>query len=159
MTLHKHESGFTLIELLVVVLIVGILGTLVAMTYSGVQAKNRNGERQADINTLKSQLETYYAQHSQYPTLANLNDVKWRTTNLKELKTEQVTDPSWSKDITACAAGDSVLVTAKQTQKCYSYGVSGTDSNVCDNDKATCAQYTLTATLEGGGTYIKSSLN
>ena len=56
------SSGFTIIELLVVLVILCILGSLVALTYSGVQAKNRNAERQMEVDTLKGQLESYYAQ-------------------------------------------------------------------------------------------------
>lgn len=155
----KQESGFTLIELLVVMLIVGILGTLVAMTYSGVQTKNRNGQRQADINTMKSQLETYYAQHSAYPTFANLNDATWRAANIKELTSGDITDPSWSANSKVCISGTTVQVADKPVEECYSYEVRGTDGTACDNDKSTCAQYTLTATLEGGGRFTKSSLN
>ena len=34
-----------------------------------------------------------------------------------------------------------------------------TSGSACDNAKIDCTQYTLTATLEGGGTYVKNNLN
>lgn len=159
MGLQRNQSGFTIIELLVVILIVGILGTLVAMTYSGVQAKDRNKERRADINTLKSHLETYYAQHSVYPTLANMNDANWRKANLKELAASHLEDPSWNDTSKHCAKDGQVLLVGSPTEKCYAYQVRATDGSQCNNDKILCSQYTLTAVFEGGDRFVKSSLN
>ncbi len=158
-TLSSRQGGFTLIELLVVLLIVGILGTLVAMTYSGVQAKDRNGQRQTDINVLKSQLETYYAQHSMYPTLANLNDANWRKANLKDLAADRLVDPSWKSATTGCAQANTATIAGSPLKDCYAYQVRATDGGECDNTKTICAQYTLTAILEGGDRFVKSSLN
>lgn len=153
----RNSSGFTLIELLIVIIIVSILGTLVGMTYSGIQAKNRNGQRQDDINTMKQELETYYAQFSKYPTLANLNDAAWREKNLKELQTGEVQDPRWSTGNKDCPAG--TQITPEPKPNCYAYQVTSSDGSPCDNVATTCAQYTLTSLLEGGEKYVKSSLN
>jgi type II secretory pathway pseudopilin PulG len=70
----SRSRGVTIIELMVVVVILFILAALVTLTASGVQAKNRNADRQADIDALRSQLESYYAATGTYPTLANMND-------------------------------------------------------------------------------------
>ena len=153
----KRSSGFTLIELLIVIIIVCILGTLVAMTYSGIQAKNRNGQRQDDVNAMKQELETYYAQFSKYPTLANLNDQAWREKNLKELQIGEVQDPRWSTKNTDCPAG--AQMSSEPKGNCYAYQVTSSDGSPCDNVATTCAQYTLTSLLEGGEKYVKSSLN
>lgn len=159
MRLRKNHGGFTIIELLVVTIIVGILSTLVITTYSGVQAKNRNSNRQAAIDTLQSQLETYYAQYSVYPTLSDVNTASWRKANLKELSNDSIKDPRWSQDATACTKNNSPILSDTPTTDCYTYQVTTSDGSPCDNDKAVCAQYTLTAKLEGGGKYVKSSLN
>jgi prepilin-type N-terminal cleavage/methylation domain-containing protein len=159
MKLSRTQAGFTLIELLVVMIIVGILGTLVAMTYSGVQTQDRNKERQRDINALKSQLETYYAQHSQYPTLANLNDAIWRKANFKDLPEDRLVDPRWNDKTMGCVSGGKSITVDTPTKNCYAYQVRATDGAVCDNAGAVCAQYTLTASFEGGDRYVKSSLN
>jgi prepilin-type N-terminal cleavage/methylation domain-containing protein len=155
---HNHQ-GFTLIELLILVVIVGILGTLVATTYSGIQTKNRNNQRQTSIKQVQSELEAYYAQNSMYPTLAQLNDSGWLAKNMKDLNTNDLRDPSWSKNVKACAAGDTSMLIATTAAKCYTYQVTGPEAAACDNTKVTCAQYTLTAMLEGGEKYVKSSLN
>lgn len=159
MHIHKRREGFTIIELLVVVIVLGILLTLVFTTYSGVQAKNRNSDRQASVDTLQSQLEAYYAQNSKYPTLANLNDASWRQANLKNLKGEDLQDPSWASKNSNCTVSSKSVVSAKPAKDCYSYQVTGSEGAACDNSHVICAQYTLTAMLEGGGKYVKSSLN
>jgi len=155
----KREQGFTLIELLIISIIVGILATLVAMTYSGVQAKNRNASRQAGIDTIQSQLETYYAQYSKYPSIVDLNSGAWRKDNLKELKDGDIKDPRWNKDIKNCTVNGQPAFAAKPTERCYSYQAVTADGSACTAVDVTCSQYTLTTVLEGGEKYVKSSLN
>lgn len=159
MRIRQNNSGFTIIELLVVALVVGILSTLVITTYSGVQAKNRNSNRQASIDELQSKLETYFAQNNTYPTLSNVNDASWRKANLKDLPDNDIKDPRWSKQITACTKDGSPILSNTPTNNCYSYQATTSDGSACDNKGAMCAQYTLTTMLEGGGKYVKSSLN
>jgi prepilin-type N-terminal cleavage/methylation domain-containing protein len=157
---HKgREQGFTLIELLIVSIIVGILATLVAMTYSGVQAKNRNAQRQNDIQKIQGQLETYYAQHSKYPGITELNDAGWRAKNMKDLGTDLVSDPSWKAEVKDCTVGDQATFANQPVEKCYSYQATTVSGSPCTDVKVACAQYTLTATFEGGEKYVKSSLN
>lgn len=156
---NKREQGFTLIELFVLLVIVGILVTLVGMTYGGVQARNRNNERQADIDTLKSQLEGYYAQETKYPTLANLNDPSWRSAGLTDLKEAFLQDPRWTSAISGCTVKSKPGVSTEPIEGCYTYQVRSSDGSACDNVQVDCAQYTLTALLEGGEKYVKSSLN
>ncbi len=145
---------------MVVVVVVVILGALVALTYSGVQAKNRNGDRQTAIDTLQSQLETYYyAENTKYPTLAQLNDAAWRAKNLPKLAANGLQDPRWSAKVTACTTGGKAVAAATPAANCYSYQVTAANGDACDNVKVDCVHYTLTAFLEGGDKYVKSSLN
>lgn len=155
----QNDHGFTVIELLVVIIVLCILSMFVALAYSGVQAKNRNVERHKEIDTLKSQLEAYYAESNIYPTLSDINNPSWREQNLKKVTAGTVEDPSWKDTITACTNGGKAVLANTPAAKCYSYQVTGSDGNSCNNSTNICAHYTLTATLEGGGTYVKSSLN
>ncbi|HSW98853.1 MAG TPA: prepilin-type N-terminal cleavage/methylation domain-containing protein [Candidatus Saccharimonadales bacterium] len=155
----RPEGGFTVIELLVVIVIVCMLGAFVGLAYSGVQTKHRNAERQNDIDQLKSQLEDYYAEATNYPTLANLNDFAWRAAHLKHVGTDTFRDPSWKASIAACTAKAQPVPATSPTADCYSYQVTGPDGSPCDNAATMCAHYTLTATLEGGEKYVKTSLN
>ena len=142
----KAALGFTLVELLIVIIIIGILATLVIVTFTGVQQKARDSKRKTDINAVQSQIEAYYATNTQYPTLANLNDATFRQTNLKGL------DPSALKDPKASSSS----ICASTSSTCYGYAV--TPAN-CDNTTVICANYTLTATLEAGGTFSVHSNN
>jgi prepilin-type N-terminal cleavage/methylation domain-containing protein len=156
---NSRQSGFTLIELLVVGVIVVILASLVAMTYSGVQAKNRNRDRAVSIDELKSQLENYYAQHTKYPVLAELNDPAWRATNFKDMPVGTVRDPQWNDKVTACTAKGLPMLSGAPIAKCYSYQATAADGAPCLDPAAGCAQYSLTAIFEGGEKYVKTSLN
>lgn len=155
----RREQGFTLIELLVVSVIVGILATLVAMTYSGVQAKNRNSNRQADIDLVQGKLEAYYVEKSKYPSLTELNDAGWRAQNLKNFSNDILNDPQWNDKAKTCTGTDGQPAFAPAPAgKCYSYQVTAADGSACGATVA-CVQYSLTATFEGGEKYVKTSLN
>lgn len=106
-------------------------------------------ERTNDIKALHGQLEAYYAQFGYYPTLANMNDSTWRATYMKGLDSEALKDP----------AGSAATLAAVPEVKKYSYDVKGTGSATCDNSTSNCTSYTLTATLDAGGTFVKTNLN
>src|SRR3989338_243415 len=53
----NHKHGFTLIELLIVITIIGILASLTLASYSGAQAKSRDGVRKSDLSQMKRALE------------------------------------------------------------------------------------------------------
>lgn len=155
----SKDKGFTIIELMVVIVILFILAALIALTASGVQSKNRNGDRQTDIDTLRGQLESYYAGTDKYPVQANINDSAWRAKNMPRLKDGSIDDPRWDKDKTDCTKNSKAILAAEPVINCYSYQVTAADGSQCDNDKVPCVHYTLTALLEGGEKYVKSSLN
>jgi type II secretory pathway pseudopilin PulG len=120
---------------------------------AGQQAKARDSERQADINALHSHIEAYFAQNGYYPTLTELNDRAFRTTNMKGLDPDALQDPEGK---------DAVLV-AKPLAKTYAYAATAKDGTECVKEVVSsskdCFHYTLTATLSDGSTYIKKDLN
>lgn len=146
-SLKSKQKGFTIVELLIVIVVIGILVALVITTFSGIQKKARDTERQTDIKAIHGQVEAYFAQNGKYPTLANLNDDSWVGSNLKGLDLDALQDPKGSSnDLQGSAAAN-----------IYAYAVTPSG---CDNGAGgDCDTYTLTATLEGGGTYAKNSLN
>ncbi len=152
-SLKNKQQGFTIVELLIVIVVIGILAALVVTTFSGIQQKARNTERETDIKAIHGQLEAYYAQNGRYPTLANVNDSGSSTafveTNMKGLDRESLKDPksTATDQYDLGAAGANI------------YGYVPTPSG-CDNGTGgDCTGYTLTATKEGGGTFEKKSLN
>ncbi len=156
-----NQRGFTIIELLIVTVLLLILASIIALTYNGVQTKNRNAERQNTIDTIQGQMEAYYAKYNTYPTLADLNNTNWRSKNTKDLGGDILRDPKWNPGTQQCTStGTHKAIAANQpADHCYSYQVTSADAGACDNRKTNCAHYTLTARLEGGDKYVKSSLN
>lgn len=142
-SLKRKQSGFTIVELLIVIVVIGILAALVVTTFSGVQRKARNTERETDIKAIHGQLEAYFAANNAYPTMANINDATWRGTanasgdkNMASLDAEALKDPKGSSQALCPAATDT----------CYGYTTDGTT-------------YTLTAKIEGGSDFVKKNLN
>src|SRR5882757_2720666 len=92
-SLKNRSKGFTIVELLIVIVVIAILATLVIVTFTGIQQKARDSQRQTDINAVDSHVEAYYAQNGTYPTAAMLNDGTWRAANMKGLDAEALKDP------------------------------------------------------------------
>jgi general secretion pathway protein G len=61
------KKGFTLIELLVVIVIIGILMSVLLVSYQGTRVTARDGKRKADLEQIRSALELYHADCGQYP--------------------------------------------------------------------------------------------
>lgn len=158
-SLKKRNQGFTIVELLIVIVVIGILAALVITTYSGIQAKARNGKRSTDIQSIQTQLEGFKSQNGYYPSLADLNSKTWRATNIKSLDPGALVDPSSNCDPEAV----STCVANAPAAKIYSYAVSDASSASCETTDTNCAQYTLTATYEGTvnnkSTFVKKSLD
>ncbi|MGH7142462.1 MAG: type II secretion system protein [Candidatus Saccharimonadales bacterium] len=156
----KKQKGFTIVELLIVIVVIGILATLVLVTYTGVQSKARDTVRQTDIDAVDSHLETFYAQYGFYPSEADLAQTgtgNFVSTFMQGLDPNSLTSPEGG-----------TIATAAQSSGNYSYGyvASGTS---CTNTTLTtitggvpqnngCSAFVLTADLENGGPFVKNSL-
>lgn len=146
-SLQTNKRGFTIVELLIVIVVIGILALLVITTFTGVQQKARNTKRTTDIKAIQAQAEAYYASNGMYPTMANINDSNWRSTNMKGLESQALCDP----------VGNGCALVAAPAANVYAYAAT---PNGCDNGaNGNCTGYTLTATYEGGGTFVRTALN
>ncbi len=142
MTIKNKQQGFTIVELLIVIVVIGILAALVITTFTGIQQKARNTERETDVKALHSQIEAYYAQNGYYPDINNVT-----TTDLKGLDADALLPPNSTTGINATAA----------TIDSYAYIAAPSGCTTAAGD---CTSYQLTAVVEGGGgNIVKDSLN
>jgi hypothetical protein len=117
---------------------------------TSVEAKARNSKRQTDIQNVQSQLEAYFQNAGNYPSLADMNSTTWLKTNMKSLDSAALKDPQ----------GSSTTLSSKPAAKVYSYAPLNEADASCESDDTSCVSYTLTATLEGdAGTYVKKNLD
>jgi prepilin-type N-terminal cleavage/methylation domain-containing protein len=144
-SLKQRQSGFTIVELLIVIVIIGILATLVIVTFSGVQQKARDSERKTDINALAGQLEAGYANKGYYPTLAGFLDSTVRSELEIRIDQKAFSDPK--NPNTPLQAGVTTIPTAHGTEA-YNYYYTPTG---CSDTTTTgqCTGYTVYAFLEG----------
>jgi prepilin-type N-terminal cleavage/methylation domain-containing protein len=62
------KKGFTLIELLVVIAIIGILTSVLTVSFSTARKASRDAKRISDLHSIKLALEAYYNDYLTYPT-------------------------------------------------------------------------------------------
>lgn len=66
-THNYSKRGFTLVELLVVIAIVGILSTILMVSFNGIRERSRDSRRKADLLEIKTALELYRSDKGVYP--------------------------------------------------------------------------------------------
>ncbi|MDB5160371.1 MAG: hypothetical protein JWO99_634 [Candidatus Saccharibacteria bacterium] len=68
------KKGFTIIELLVSIVVIGILVTIMIVSYGGIQQRSRDSERGSDTTQLKIAIEKYHSEKGQYPDVCSGGD-------------------------------------------------------------------------------------
>ena len=149
MRIIRNQRGFTTIEIIIMLVIIGILSGLILATHKGIEQKEDNTERQRDIDELRVEFEAYYTQYNMYPTLAQVNNSTWRATNMKGVSSQVFRDPE----------GTSYQLVGSPAKHVYAYDVTSTSGKVCDDIHTICTEYTLSAMLDGGGSYVKNNLD
>lgn len=69
--MHRRLRGFTIVEIAVVVSAVGLLMSIVLVTFNISQVKARDDKRTADALVIKTALAQYYMDNGEYPTCTN----------------------------------------------------------------------------------------
>ncbi len=137
----KDKKGFTIVELLIVIVVIGILATLVIVTFTGIQQKGRNSQRQTDIGAIASHLAKYYAEEGSYPTLAQMQDTAadgFLKTDMKGLPIDALDDPKAAK-------GTGLKGSPSATE----YGYEPAPASCAPKTATPCESFTLTGWLEG----------
>jgi prepilin-type N-terminal cleavage/methylation domain-containing protein len=145
-----RQEGFTIVELLIVVVVIGILAALVITTYTGIQAKSRDSKRLTDLQNVQTNLELYFQTAGYYPSLTDMNNTAWLTTNMKNLDVVSLQYPS----------GSNTTLGSAPAAKIYSYQPLNSTNASCEANDTACASYTLTAVQEmGASNLVKKNLD
>jgi prepilin-type N-terminal cleavage/methylation domain-containing protein len=147
MKIRNNNKGFTIVELLIVIVVIGILAALVITTFTGIQQRARDTERQTDIVAVHGHLEVFYANNSYYPTVAELIP-----DNLPGIDAQALVAPR--------AEATDVIDANVSTIVKYQYAPLDSDNADCTTSTE-CISYTLTAVLEAtpAEPFSKTSLN
>ncbi len=140
------RSGFTLIELLVVISIIGILVTIMTISYYDAQKRGRDSKRVQDLETIKKALQLYYNDNGKFPATANawiysIDGTSWipglTPTYIRALPLDPL-NKNESGASSACGWPPNA--------NCYEYAYYSSDGFCSANSTG---QYILTAKLEG----------
>lgn len=147
------QKGFTIVELLIVIVVIGILAALVLNTFTGVQQRARNTQRQTDINALATQLEAYYngAGNGTYPRLDEFDTTAELTALFPGVDAGVIEAPN---DSTPPSLQGTVATAPDQ----YGYVALDSGGAACDGTDD-CVSFTLSYFEEGGAAKTKASLN
>ena len=69
----RNRKGFTLIELLIVVVIIGILAAIAIPKFASTKQKAYLAAMKSDLKNFTTAQESYFADHNQYSSYANVN--------------------------------------------------------------------------------------
>lgn len=64
---NKKSKGFTIVELLVVIVVIGILASVTAISYTGVTQKAKVASLQANLNEAATQIKLFNVENGAYP--------------------------------------------------------------------------------------------
>ncbi len=128
----RNQQGFTLIELLVVVAIIGLLLSLISVTFNTTRLKARDTRRISDMKQLKAGMDLYYSNGGGYPDSA-----------------------LWVIGSTLNCAGATIVQVPKDPSTLYSYTyTTGGTSSVSANGCGTVwSAYTLRFYIENKAAY------
>lgn len=144
----NKRRGFTLVELIVVITVIGVLTGGVALSISKNAVQARNTRRKTDLQQIKSALEFYRSDN----TLGFYPQKQGDGTNANT-RYKRVSGGVTTYELVQEGYLDEVPVDPS-TGTDYTYEPRTSSNTACTNDNPNyCVTYTLTATLESGGTY------
>lgn len=108
----------------------------------------RDTARREDLAVLLSDLSDYYRTNSKYPTLAEVNDAKFR--DRQGFDSGAISDPGWSTADKACTKNGRPVLSETVQPHCYAYKTNTSEGAPCNNSEAICTQMSITLLFEKG---------
>ena len=106
----RGQQGMTLIEIMVVIVIIGIMGSALAVGVFGMLGDARQDTARAQVNTIGSVIEAYEARNGEYPdSLDSMTEgkrAKLKKSNLKDPWKQDLIYSADGEGFTLCSAGD-----------------------------------------------------
>ena len=117
----RGQQGMTLIEIMVVIVIIGILGSTLAVGVFGMLGDAREDTAKAQVNTIGSVIEAFEARNLDWPeSLESMTEGK-----RAKLKKGNLKDP-WKQELNYSADGEGFTLCSNGADKRQ-----GTDDDVC----------------------------
>lgn len=117
-------SGFTIVELIVVIVVIGILASIVTVSYSSSQRRAARTSFESTAQQVKLKLGEYYTDYGKFPSVKGTDETTADSV-LKYLKD--------SNDMTLATAFKATYNTSTPTQVfSYTPCVTGVDPAVCN---------------------------
>ncbi len=145
--------GLTLIELLVALSIIAVVFGIIVTSAGGIQKYGRDAKRQADIRTIQSALQQYYADQNFFPDDDVSSPLKLSGAGAVTSLTNCIGNPAPSCSVTKTYLSSIPSDPTSGTTTPYYYKVYASLSDQgtnCDNSTTKCFYYILCAKLENG---------
>lgn len=161
------RRGFTIVELIITITIMGILLTLAVVNVGTTQAKARDDARKSDIESIASNLESFYisgtdnsTDFARYPSLGLIGNTTIIKTSLRDADINSFLPPG-TTDVTqtflAATNADQTTtgVTPNPTKDQYVYQPIKSDGTLCMSGDIDCRKYNLFYRLETDNTVYR----
>lgn len=122
--MHNNKYGFTLVEIIIVVAVIGILSTIGAVTYMGVQEKSRDSQRETRATIIANSLEKYFENNGEYPKCPDFANNPGLF--LTDIKVEVFQTPQSTTNSIECSSNQPDISVLKDV---YTYQYNNTDGN------------------------------
>lgn len=127
----KQPEAFTIVELLVVIVVIGVLATIITVSYLGVTKKAGAVAIQADLDNASKRIKLYQAANDKYPIAidcsatpaANTICVKASNGNVLSYMVSNTNPPSFRINEGSTSAG--IYYTATDSKSPYLSGIPG----------------------------------
>jgi len=166
------RRGFTIVELIITITIMGILLTLAVVNVSSTQVKARDDERKSDIESIASNLESFYisgrddsTNFARYPSIGVVGNQTTITNSLRDADIKSFLSPGTTDPTqtfiasTNTGSAPSIQTTAgvlpQPTINQYVYQPIKSDGSICIVGDIDCRKFNLFYRLESDNTVYR----